>query len=68
MTGRSKSETTETEIQILSKQSSTPLILKGEMISLHDNPQKIHQLLDLLELPKGTEVRVITKAASVIVR
>ncbi len=68
MSGKSNSEMTETEIQIHSKQSDTPLILKGEMISLHDNPQKIHQLLDLLELPKGTEVRVITKAASVIVR
>lgn len=68
MSGKINAATTETEIQILSKQSSMPLVLKGEMIPLHDNPQKIHQLLDLLELPKGTEVRVITKAASVIVR
>lgn len=68
MQSKLKAGTTETEIQILSKQSTAPLILKGEMISLHDNPEKIHQLLDLLELPKGTEVHIITKATSVIVR
>jgi hypothetical protein len=36
--------------------------------SLHDDPQKIHQLLDLLIMPPGTEVRVTTVAASLIVR
>jgi hypothetical protein len=36
--------------------------------SLHDDPQKIHQLLDLLPLPPGTKVRVTIVAASVIVR
>jgi len=40
----------------------------GELPSLHDDPQKILQLLDLLGLPPGTEVRVTTVAASVIVR
>ena len=59
---------TETELQIASKNSDTPITLKGNLSALHDNPQKIHQLLDILDLPKGTEVRVITKAASVIVR
>ena len=36
--------------------------------SLHDDPHKIHQLLDLLVLPPGTEVRVTTVASSLIVR
>ncbi|HEX8613778.1 MAG TPA: hypothetical protein VF800_21075 [Telluria sp.] len=58
----------ETEIQILVKGAQAPITLAGNFGQLHDNPQKIHQLLDLLELPKGTEVKVITKAASVIVR
>lgn len=58
----------ETEIHILSKQGDKPITMTGDLTSLHDNPGKIHQLLDLLELPKGTEVRVITRAASVIVR
>lgn len=58
----------ETEIQIASNGSHAPITLKGNLIGLHNNPQKIHQLLDLLDLPKGTEVRVITRAASVIVR
>lgn len=40
----------------------------AELPSLHDDPQKIHQLLDLLGLPSGTEVRVTTVAGSVIVR
>lgn len=58
----------ETELQIHSKLSDVPIVLKGHLGALHDDPQRIHQLLDLLELPRGTEVRVITKAASVIVR
>jgi hypothetical protein len=36
--------------------------------SLHDDPQKIYRLLDLLGLPPGTEVKVTTVAASAIVR
>lgn len=36
--------------------------------SLHDDPHQIHQLLDRLGLPPGTEVRVTTVAASVLVR
>lgn len=45
-----------------------PVALPAELPSLHDDPQKIHQLLDLLALPAGTEVRVTIVAASVIVR
>ena len=44
---------------------STP---RRRLPSLHDDPHKIHQLIDLLGLPPGTEVRVTTVAASVIVR
>lgn len=44
---------------------STPY---GRLPTLHDDPQKIHQLLDMLDMPPGTEVRVTTVAASVIVR
>lgn len=36
--------------------------------SLHDDPHRIHQLLDVLGMPPGTEVRVTTVAASMIVR
>ena len=45
-----------------------PLVISGDIPNLHDDPKMIHQLLDLLKMPKGTEVRVVTKAASVIVR
>jgi hypothetical protein len=44
------------------------LLISGNVPNLHDSPDKIHQLLDLLGLPKGTSVRVTTKATSVIVR
>ncbi|MBE9179321.1 hypothetical protein IQ268_12190 [Oculatella sp. LEGE 06141] len=59
--------TQETELYITVK-GSEPITIKGHIASLHNDPQKIHQLLDLLDLPKGTEVKVVTKAASVIVR
>jgi hypothetical protein len=42
--------------------------LASRLRSLHDDPYRIHHLLDLLRLPPGTEVRVTTVAASVIVR
>lgn len=63
-----KDDSTQTEITISVKGEKSPISLKGALGSLHDNPQKIQQLLDLLELPKGTEVHVVTSAASVIVR
>jgi hypothetical protein len=45
-----------------------PVAPPAALPSLHDDPQKIHRLLDLLALPPGTEVRVTIVAASVIVR
>lgn len=59
---------TETELHFSRSGSENPIVLMGNLGQLHDNPHKIHQLLDLLDLPKGTEVKVVTKAASVIVR
>ena len=44
------------------------LVISGDVPNLHDDPQKVHQLLDLLGLPKGTKVRLTTTASSVIVR
>lgn len=60
--------TQETELEIKPSGGQETIVIKGKLAALHDNPQKIHQLLDLLELPKGTEVTVTTRAASVIVR
>lgn len=42
--------------------------LASRLRSLHDDPHRIHQLPDLLGMPPGTEVRVTTVAASMIVR
>jgi hypothetical protein len=42
--------------------------ISGPLPDLHDNPEKVRQLLDLLELPKGTQVEIVTQASSVIVR
>lgn len=44
------------------------IVISGNIPNLHDDPEKIHRLLDLLGMPSGTQVRVVTKAASVIVR
>jgi hypothetical protein len=60
--------TQESELEIKPSGCHETILIKGNLAGLHDNPQKIHQLLDLLELPKGTEVTVTTRAASVIVR
>jgi hypothetical protein len=44
------------------------IIITGDIADLHNDPQRIHKLLDLLEMPEGTSVRVVTVAASIIVR
>lgn len=61
---------TTTELRIISRDSGAAksITLSGDITNLHDDPNKIHQLLDLLNLPKGTEVKVVTQAAHVIVR
>lgn len=58
----------ETELEIKPSGSGEAIIVKGNLATLHDNPQKVHQLLDLLGMPKGTEVRVTTRATSMMVR
>ena len=52
----------------ISSGDDNSLVISGNIPNLHDDPDKIHKLLDLLEMPRGTQVRVVTKAASVIVR
>lgn len=49
-------------------ENSEAIVISGKVGDLHKNPEKVHQLLDLLKLPKGTQVRVVTTATSVIVR
>jgi len=65
MAQESKAKATELEIKAGSDNS---LVISGNVPNLHDNPQKVHQLLDLLGLPPGTQVRLTTTASSVIVR
>jgi hypothetical protein len=63
-------EETKTELQIGDAKGDArkSLVISGEVGDLHNDPQKVHQLLDLLNLPKGTQVKVVTTATSVIVR
>jgi len=63
-----KSTTTELHITSRDGGAAKAITLSGDIADLHDDPAKIHQLLDLLNLPKGTEVKVVTQAAHVIVR
>jgi len=40
----------------------------GATARLHESPQRIRKLMELLDLPKGTNATVFTKASTVIVR
>lgn len=66
----SQQKSTTTELQVTSREGGNEktLVISGDLPNLHEDPKKVHQLLDLLNLPKGTEVKVVTKATSVIVR
>jgi hypothetical protein len=66
MAGKEKSS--KLEITPRAGGADKTLVISGDFPNLHDDPDKIHRLLDLLKMPKGTEVRVVTQAASVIVR
>ena len=50
------------------KATGPALTISGAVDQLHQDPKRIHQLLDLLDMPKGTEVRAVTMAATSIVR
>ena len=58
---------TETEISITTAHG-TPIEVRGDLDDLHADPEKVQKLLDLLGVPKGTEVRITRRASSVIVR
>jgi hypothetical protein len=58
---------THAEISIATSKSE-PIVIKGDLGGLHTDSAKLQQLLDLLGVPKGTEVRVTTQASSMIVR
>lgn len=53
-----KSRATELHISSRDGGAATSITLSGDIADLHEDPAKIHQLLDLLNLPKGTEVKV----------
>lgn len=69
MATQSETQTTGVEIRAGGKaEAEHSLVISGDIPNLHDDPQKVHQLLDLLGLPKGTQVKLTTTASSVIVR
>jgi len=60
---------TETNVEVLSQGGLDELVISGAVPSLHDDPQTVHALLDRLEMPTGTQARVVvTKVSTVIVR
>jgi hypothetical protein len=64
-----ESETRTTGLQITpGVNPEKSFVLSGNIPDVHDDPQKIQQLLDLLGVPKGTHVKLTTTASSVIVR
>lgn len=44
------------------------LVISGVPQGVHNDPDKIRKILDILKLPKGTTVRIETRASSSIVR
>ena len=63
-----KNEETKTKLHVEENAAGHSVVISGQVGDLHSNPEKVHQLLDLLNLPKGTQVKVVTTATSVIVR
>ncbi len=61
-------ESTELKVSTPGGTTRQSLTITGPMRNLHDSPEKVRQLLDLLELPEGTQVEISTRASSVIVR
>lgn len=59
-----------TEIRFESKGAARlpTLTISGIASELINRPEKIQQLMDLLELPEGTDARIVYSAGDVIVR
>ena len=55
-------------LEINPPSGAPPIVITSAPANIHQDPAKLHKLLDLLEMPKGTEVRIITTASSSIVR
>lgn len=69
MANPAQQPTTEVRLEITpSAAGANPIVITGAPHDLHSDPKKIHELLDLLNMPKGTEVKVLTTASSVVVR
>lgn len=68
MSDSAKETKTQLHIEGSGPAAEKSLVISGNVPDLHNDPEKIHQLLDILNLPKGTEVKVVTTATSVIVR
>ncbi|MBV8253335.1 MAG: hypothetical protein JO154_12065 [Chitinophaga sp.] len=58
----------ELNIESGEKGKNAALKIEGVSYDLQNSPEKIHALLDLLEMPKGSKVTINYHAASVIVR
>jgi hypothetical protein len=64
-----KTENTQVTLEIHPPSAGSAVVtISGAVDRLHQDPKTIHQLLDLLQMPKGTEVKVLTTASSSIVR
>lgn len=64
----SKDTHDEVDISIARSAHGDPIQITGDLGGLHRDNAKLQQLLDLLGVPKGTEVKVSARVSSVIVR
>jgi hypothetical protein len=62
-------EKTHQEVEItIARAHGEPIQIKGDLGGIQQDAAKMQQLLDLIGVPKGTEVRVSSRIHSVIVR
>jgi hypothetical protein len=63
------SKITHEDVEIsIARTDGEPIHIKGDLGGVHQDAAKLQQLLDLLGVPKGTQVKVSSRVSSVIVR
>ena len=70
-TSTRSTKSTKTTAVVFSSKAGTPLgtiALTGIATKLHQSPERIREVMTLLDLPKGTRAQVFAKATTVIIR
>jgi hypothetical protein len=65
-----KRQTSTAEILITTREGDKlrQVVVTGDVSHLQDDPDKLYQLVDLLGLPKGSEIKIVAHTTSTITR